>query len=223
MEKIFSYLEEKKEKEHDESLLNISAIGGCKLKIFLEKKGIFKEEYDTSLKRIFRMGDAYHTLLYNEISEGDYNSGIRIIGGEIDVKDFNNHLKGRIDLIVSNGTENFIVDIKSCSDWSFKKYIDEEKVPQQYIIQLQLYMHIKGFKKGILLFINKNNQKIGEVGIEYNKELVDKLLNEINIFYNNMEKNIFPEPCDGGEWGCKACEYFKKNKEDILNKLKIKS
>jgi len=220
MEKIFSYLEEKKEKEHDETLINISAIGGCKLKIFLEKKGLFKDEYDINLKRIFRTGDAYHSLIYNEIIERSYESGIHVVANELDLKDINNHLKGRCDCIVSDGKENIVLDIKSCSDFAFKKYVEERKVPPQYLIQLQLYMHILKLKKGVLLFVNKNNQKTGEVGIEYNKEFVDNLLKEINIFYDNLINNIPPEPCDGGEWGCKACEYFKNNKEDILNKLK---
>ncbi len=191
------------------------------MKVFLEKKGLYKEEYDESLKRIFKTGDAYHQLICSEIIEKSYESGIHILGGEIDVKDLNNHLKGRIDLLCSNGIESFIVDVKSCSDWSFKKYVDEGKVPQQYIIQLQLYMYILKLKKGVLLFINKNNQKTGEVDVEYDEVFVKQLLNNINIFYNDLNNNIPPQCCDGGEWGCKACEYFKNNREEILNKLTI--
>ncbi len=222
MEKIFDYLETKKEKEHDESLLNISAIGGCFMKIFLEKKGVFKEDYDPSLKRIFRAGDAYHSLIYNEIIERAYESGVHVIANELDLKDVGNHLKGRCDCIISDGKENIVLDIKSCSDWAFKKYVDESSVPPQYIVQLQLYMYILKLKKGILLFVNKNNQKTGEVGIEYDEGLVKELLIKINQFYDNMQNNIPPEPCDGGDFGCKACAYYREHEQEILEKLKEK-
>ena len=35
-----------------------------------------------------------------------------------------------------------------------------------------------------------------------------------------MQKNIPPDYCIGNSFGCRACEYFKKNKEEILKKLK---
>ena len=168
---VFEYLESKKEKEHDESLINISAIGGCKLKIFLEKKGIYKEEYSTSLKRIFRVGDAFHSL-----------------------------------------------DIKSCSAWSFDKY-QKGEIPKTYIWQIQLYLHILGYKKGILLFVNKNTSKTFEFDIEYNEQFVNEILEEIDKFYKDMENNIPPAVCTS-EFPCAACEYYKKNEIEILNKLK---
>ena len=217
---VFEYLENNEnKKEHDESLLSISQLGNCKMKLFLELKKLYKEEYSTSLKRIFRVGDAFHSLIYNEIIEKSYESGIRIVTSEADVKDEKNKIKGRVDCIISDGRELMVLDIKSCSAWSFDKY-QKGEIPNNYRCQIQLYLHILGYKKGILLFVNKNTSKTFEYLIEYDKEFVDKLLKEINIFYDNMKNNIPPEPCDGGDFGCKACEYFEKNKEDILNKLK---
>ena len=215
---VFEYLESKKEKEHDESLINISAIGGCKLKIFLEKKGIYKEEYSTSLKRIFRVGDAFHSLIYNEIIEKSYESGIRIVASEVDVKDEKNKIKGRVDCIISDGRELIVLDIKSCSAWSFDKY-QKGEIPKTYIWQIQLYLHILGYKKGILLFVNKNTSKTFEFDIEYNEQFVNEILEEIDKFYKDMENNIPPAVCTS-EFPCAACEYYKKNEIEILNKLK---
>jgi len=149
---VFEYLENNEnKKEHDESLLSISQLGNCKMKLFLELKKLYKEEYSTSLKRIFRVGDSFHSLIYNEIIEKSYESGIRIVASEVDVKDEKNKIKGRVDCIISDGRELIVLDIKSCSAWSFDKY-QKGEIPNNYRCQIQLYLHILGYKKGILLF-----------------------------------------------------------------------
>jgi hypothetical protein len=183
---------------------SISSVLGCWKKKYQQMKGIFKEEYDENTKRIFSIGDIYHREIIAElITKGEAN-GIHLIAGEFNI----NHpfLSGRIDAVLSDGKDMIILDCKSASKYTMDK-IKSGECPENYKAQINLYMHITGIHKGILLFIGKEKGNLFEYEVAYDKEACEKLIAEIKGFMdNNIAKDIEPEEkCNGLPFGCPVC------------------
>lgn len=182
---------------------SISSIGGCWRRKYLELRGEYKEEFSESLKRVFNIGNIFHRDIISElISKG--NNGIHVISAETLIPE-HPRISGRIDIIVSDGKELYVVDCKSSSAWTFGK-LKEGEVSQQYKDQVLLYEYFTGIHKGLLLFIEKSKGEIFEVPVEYDEERAKILVREIEDFFTKyVEKNIEPPCCNGGMFGCKAC------------------
>lgn len=180
-----------------------SSVGCCWRKKYLELKGLFKEEFTPETLRIFDIGNIHHRNIIHElISKGN---GTHIVAAEVTLPE-HKYISGRIDTVVSDGKDLYIVDIKSASDWTIKEVVGGE-VPQNYQDQVQLYMHLTGIHRGILLFVGKNKGQIEEVEVVYHKDRAEELIKQIEDFFiNYVEKNVEPEKCDGGQFGnCPCC------------------
>lgn len=188
---------------------SISSINFCWRKKYLEIKGLYKEDFDENTKRIFNIGNIFHRDIINELIEKG-NNGIYLVAAEINIPE-NTYISGRIDVIISNGKDLFIVDIKSASKWTIDN-IQECGCPENYKNQVLLYMYLTKIYNGILLFVEKGKGIIEEVEVVYDEEKAKKLVGEIENFMKNyVEKNIEPPKCDGkGMWGCQCC-YPKNN------------
>lgn len=196
-----------KEEPHKSSgKFSISGIGGCWRKKFLEIKGLYKEEYDAKSIRTFAIGDLFHRQAVKEITERAPQCGFQVLTGEVNIPE-QKYISGRIDLILvkQDTGERFVVDIKSCGDYTLNEAI-QGRASQQYIDQVNLYLHFLGIKRGYLLFYGKHKGAIEEVAVEYNKDRALQQIKEIEDFYKNyVEKNIEPEPCQNQKWGCNCC------------------
>jgi predicted phage-related endonuclease len=115
-------------------------------------------------------------------------------------------ISGRADQIVADQKgELMVVDIKSCSDWTLNK-AREEEAPENYINQVQLYLHFFKLKRGYILFYGKHRGDIEEHEVIYDAALCARLIDEIEKFMKeNVAKNVPPPPCFGGQWGCPVC------------------
>ena len=208
-------IEEKPRKYMHSGKFHISSIGQCKRKIYLKLKGIYKDDFDPKTLRTFGIGNLIHQQIIKELFQKTEQVNWRILTGEIDIPP-HRYIVGRCDLIMVNSKteEKVIIDIKSISPWSFGKI---EKAEYQYIKnynnQIQLYLHFFKIEKGVLLFVNKASSEIKEIEIKYDKELCLKLIKEIEDFFKDyVEKDIAPNPCDGGDFGCDACGVAKNEK-----------
>jgi hypothetical protein len=183
---------------------SISSVNGCWKKKYQQMKNLFKEEYDENTKRTFSLGDIYHRQIIGEIISKGENKGLHLVAAEFLLD--HPFLSGRIDAVVSDGKDLFIVDCKSAGSYTMRK-IEEGECPDNYQNQLQLYMFITGIHKGILLFIGKEKGKIIEYEVKYDQVLCEKLISEIKIFMEeNIAKDIEPEEkCDGMPFGCPVC------------------
>jgi CRISPR/Cas system-associated exonuclease Cas4 (RecB family) len=69
-----------------------------------------------------------------------------------------------------------------------------------------MYLHFFHLKKGYIIFISKDKGEIEEVAIEYDEARAKQVIKEIDDFYiNHVDKNILPEKCSGGFFGCDVC------------------
>lgn len=190
---------------------SLSSLGGCWRTKYLELKGLYKKKYDPKTIRTFAIGDAFHQLGMKVFFEKAQQAGISVAATEVNIPEGpeSKYVSGRTDCIISHRAtgEMNVVDFKSCGAWTFKK-VKEGDVAQNYLDQVNMYLHFFKLKKGYLLFISKDKGDIAEVVVEYDEERAKLLLKEIEDFYvNYVDKNIEPPSCEGRTFGCDVCGY----------------
>ena len=205
-----------KQKYHSSSgKFSISSIGSCMRTKYMEIKGLYKKEFDTKTLRTFSIGNLIHLQVTNELLQKSEQFNWRVIGAEIDIPE-HPKISGRCDIVLCNSKtkEMLLIDVKSCSPWTFKN-VDSNEFPfiENYKNQLQLYLHFFNIPKGVLLFVNKSSSEVKEVEVIYDKDLCLKLIKEIEDFFiNYVDKNIEPPKCDLSisPFGCECCGVEKK-------------
>lgn len=194
----------------------ISRVGSCWRKIYLIMKGEYEEEFDAKTLRAFEIGNLFHRQAVKELMEKSDKTNLKVVAVEVDVPE-QEKISGRVDVIMSDSKtkEMFVVDIKSCTDWTLGQ-VRGGKCSKNYIYQIQLYLHFFGMKRGFILFFGKHRGEVEELEIIHDEELCLRLIKEVGDFFtNNVDKNIVPEKCDGEPWGCEVCEI---KKPSSLNK-----
>jgi len=204
---ITEILDNKIEGHKSSGKFSISSIGGCFRKKYMELKGLYKEEFDAKTLRIFDIGDLFHQQVCKEIFSKGQQHNIHVVAAEINIPE-QKYFSGRADIILSNSLtgEKFIVDVKSCGDWTFNKVLNGE-CPQNYQDQVQLYLHFFNIPKGYLVFMNKAKATVTEFEVVYdNARCLDLIKQVEDFFVNNFDKDIPPGKCSGGNFGCSVCE-----------------
>jgi len=205
---IKEVLDEVRRPHKSSGKFSISSVGSCWRKKYMEMKGLYRQDYDARMQRIFDIGDSFHRQTVREFLEKGDSVGIRVIAAEVLVPE-HQYISGRADLVLfhSELNEKIIVDIKSASDWTFNKVVlhDYSEIGH-YIKQVQLYLHFFKIQKGYLLFVSKNKAHVEEVEVIYDQKLCEGLVEDIEHFMKDyVAKDILPPQCDGGQWGCEAC------------------
>jgi len=204
---IKEILDNKQGKHISSGKFSISSIGGCWRKKYFSLKGLYKEEFNEQTFRVFDVGDMIHRRICSEFMSKCETHGYSVAAMEVNIPE-HKYVSGRSDIILVNKSsgEKFVVDVKSCSKWTFDKVLKGE-VAENYINQVQLYLHFFNIQKGFLLFVNKGNFQVAEFEVVYDKDKCLGLVKEIEDFFiNNVDKDIAPEKCDGGQFGCSCCE-----------------
>lgn len=200
----------------------ISSIGQCPRKIFLSIKKRYKEEFEEQLLRTFRTGNKVHEGIMNEIVVKGNVNDIHVTAAEITLANCHPQISGRIDLILSDGKELYITDVKSCSQWQMKKF-KKGDIPQNYIDQVTMYGFFSGIHNLTLLFVEKNSGEIFQYDVPYDETRAKQLIKEIEDFFSTfILPDKEPEKCDGEPYGCKCCGIEKKKYQpplDIITNL----
>jgi len=137
------------------------------------------------IMRLFDHGDSIHRLIMKPLLS---MRKIHVVASEVDIPP-RSLISGRADIIVSDGTDLYVVDIKSMNSMVFKN-LDEPK--QEHIDQVQLYLHYLDPKKGILLYVNKDSQELKEFEIEYNPKRAQFLLESFRNLKKKIDSNVIP-------------------------------
>jgi CRISPR/Cas system-associated exonuclease Cas4 (RecB family) len=180
---IDKHLEEKERKFREREHFYASELGNTKRQIFENFKNAKPQKFSAITHRIFDNGNEVHKRYMR------YFIGMGIlVAAEIDVG--NDLVHGRCDAVITDKKQNYVVEIKSCSQWTFNKL--EEPKPW-HKIQLMIYMHFLNIPQGILLYENKDNQQIKTFDIKLEKELIEKILVELKKLKEMIDSNIEPE------------------------------
>jgi len=194
------YLE--REQDKTQTHFYITDAGKCARAIFFKFKKAPKRELEARILRMFDHGDYIHQLIMKALF-GARN--VRVIASEIDMPP-QEIISGRADAILSIDNELYVLDIKSMNSMIFDKL---ESPKEENVYQIQLYLHFFQIKKGILLYVNKDNQDLKEFVLQYDRVLAEKLLKELCELKKKIEQNIVPLPLPDwpDNWQCRYCQF----------------
>lgn len=224
-ELIDKYYKDKREERNQEHFY-ISDAGKCQRAIYFSIKRYPRKEREARVLRIFDRGDVTHRGLLNALFG---IPEIRIIASEVDIPP-KELFRGHTDAIISIDNKLYVVEIKSSSEYKFKKLNEPEET---HLKQLQLYMHYFKIPQGVLIYENKNTQELKEFEVKYSPELCKKILSEFRTLKEQyMDQDIIPpiplefkkkrETAGGNEenfpWECRYCDF-----EEECDKVERKS
>jgi CRISPR/Cas system-associated exonuclease Cas4 (RecB family) len=197
------YLDRERDKKNKtQTSFYISEAGKCPRSIFFKFKNVFKKDLEPNILRLFEYGDKIHQSIMNSLIS---STDIRVVSSEINIPP-QQLVRGRIDAILSDGKELYVLDIKSMNSMIFRG-LEEPK--EENILQVQLYLHYFQIKKGILLYVNKDNLNLKEYFIEYDPIKVSSLLDNLTILKKQIDSDIIPARITGypDDWQCRYCQF----------------
>lgn len=194
------YLDRQRDKEQQH--FYITDAGRCPRAIFFKFKNVPRKEMEANILRLFDHGDHIHKLIMKPLLS---TREIHVVASEVDIPP-QELISGRADAVLSDGKELYVLDIKSMNSMVFRKLTEPK---EENINQIQLYLHYFKLKKGILLYVNKDSQELKEFVVEYNPELCNNLLVNLQDLKTKIEQNIIPartvEWPSG--WQCQYCQF----------------
>ena len=199
--------------ERDRFYFYISDAGKCPRALYFQFKKVPRKQPNPRILRVFDEGDYIHMRLMSVL----FSLGVaKAVEVSIPPREL---IHGRADAIVVFDNTPYVLEIKSTSDFNFRKL----KKPQPYHLkQLQLYMHYFKIAKGILLYENKDNQRLKEFLIEYDPNIVEKLLKDFELLREQIKKDVIPAIPESIEsWRCRYCDYRRECSRVEKSKLKI--
>jgi len=192
------YLDQQKRKE--QTRFYITDAGKCGRAVFFKFKNAPREKLDPRILRLYEKGEYLHRNIISIL----IRMGI-LVASEVNIPG-QEMIAGRADGIVSLNNELYLLDIKSMNSMIFRG-LNEPK--EENICQLQLYLHYFNIKKGILLYIDKDQQEIKEFTINYDKNLVQSLLKNFTDLKQKVDSNVIPDrlPNYPQNWQCQYCQF----------------
>lgn len=178
----------------------ITDVGKCNRAIFFKFKNVPRKKLEPRILRIFDHGEQLHRNIFSILYrlKIGVTTEIPIPAQEI--------VGGRADAILCLNNENYVLDIKSINSSIFKNLTSPR---EENYYQIQLYLHFFQIKKGILLYIDKDQQEMKEFLVEYNPEICQRLLNNFKLIQEKINSNIIPAvlPDYPNNWQCNYCQF----------------
>ena len=144
-----------------------SEAGQCMRKVWYSFRN--PKPADKQLLKVFEAGNRLHEFVA-EVFQSDKNPQIDLVEKEvpflIEIDDF--VISGRIDDLIRVKIENkeALVEVKSTKDL---RYMEEPS--ESHVMQLQLYLHARKLREGILLYLEKNTLKSKTFHIVYDDNI----------------------------------------------------
>lgn len=194
------YLDRQRDKEQHH--FYISDAGKCSRAVFFKFKNVPKKEMEAHILRLFDHGDSIHKLIMKPLLS---TRDVHVVASEVNIAP-QEIISGRADAIISDGKQLYVLDIKSMNSFVFKNLAEPK---EENVSQLQLYLHYFKIPKGILLYVNKDNQQLKEFIVSYNKPQVEKLLNTLTCLKKQIDSNIIPSRISDypSDWQCRYCQF----------------
>lgn len=180
----------------------ITDAGRCPRSIFFKFKNAPRKDMEARILRLFDHGDSIHQLIMKPLF------GVRevhVVAAEVNIPP-QELISGRADAIISFGKELYVLDIKSMNGMVFRNL---NAAKEENIDQIQLYLHYFKVPKGILLYVNKDNQELKEFVFTYDKPRALRLLKSLEALQKEIDTDIIPKRIDGypQDWQCKYCQF----------------
>jgi CRISPR/Cas system-associated exonuclease Cas4 (RecB family) len=192
------YLEN--QKNRDQTRFYITDAGKCPRAVFFKFKNAPKAPMDARILRIFEHGEHIHRNIFNILYR--LRIGVTI---EIPIPS-QEIVSGRADAILCINNENYVLDIKSINSMIFRN-LNQPK--EENVFQVQLYMHFFGIKKGLLLYVDKDQQELKEFFLDYDEFLVKSLMDNFHTLKSQIESGSIPARLADypRNWQCNYCQF----------------
>jgi CRISPR/Cas system-associated exonuclease Cas4 (RecB family) len=174
---------------------------------------------EPDLLKIFELGNMLHEFIV-KVLKSEKNEEVEVVNEELPVEvnlgEF--VISGRIDslIVIKELGEKVILEVKSCSNVN-----KIEKPYTEHLMQVQIYMHLLGFKRAILLYIDKRNLKTRAFYVDYDEEWAKMIMERFYILHEHLKKDVPPPPEGkmlGFSYMCERCAY-----KDVCSKEKYNS
>lgn len=191
-----------KSKDKEQTHFYITDAGKCNRAVFFKFKKAPREEMDARILRIFEHGDYIHQLIMKALF-GARN--VHVVASEISMPP-QEIISGRADAILSVDNELYVLDIKSMNSMVFRNLTSPK---EENLYQLQLYLHYFKIKKGILLYVDKDQQELKEFIVDYQPEICQQLLDNFKSLKDKIDFNTIPPvlPDYPKNWQCNYCPF----------------
>lgn len=192
------YLEQQRNREQNH--FYISDVGKCPRAVFFKFKNAPREKMDARILRIFERGETMHRNIINTL----FRLGI-VVAAEVTIPN-QEIISGRADVIICLNNELYVLDIKSINSMIFRNLTEPK---QENFQQVQLYLHYFNIKKGILLYVDKDQQEIKEFIFDYDSKLVESLLSDFQSLKTKIDSNVIPVRLSDWpqNWQCQYCQF----------------
>ncbi|PIP23489.1 MAG: hypothetical protein COX36_02965 [Candidatus Nealsonbacteria bacterium CG23_combo_of_CG06-09_8_20_14_all_38_19] len=194
------YLDRQKDKEQHH--FYITDAGKCGRAVFFKFKNVPREKMEANILRMFDHGDHIHQLIMKPLLS---IRDIHVVASEVNIPP-QEIISGRADAILSDGKELYVLDIKSMNSMVFRNL---QTPKEENVDQVQLYMHFFKVKKGILLYVNKDNQELKEFVLDYNPLRAENLIENLKQLKVKIDSDIVPSriPTYPSDWQCQYCAF----------------
>ena len=166
--------------------------------LYLAYNGLLPEQViDDNLQRIFDNGNFLEERMATYFTKMDI-----LLDREIEAKSDNPPISGRADFLLKHADYDKIgLELKSINDKGFEALKNRPK--REHTVQLQIYLHILKLPYGVVLYENKNNQKLKAFGMLPDPEIWAQILKKCENVMLMMEP---PSRCSGPQW-CNCRSY----------------
>jgi len=195
------YLDRQRDKEQNH--FYITDAGKCPRQIFFKFKNAPRKEMEANILRLFDHGDSIHKLIMKSLVS---TRDIHVVASEVNIPP-QEIISGRADAIISDGKELYVLDIKSMNSMIFRNL---ESPKEENVAQVQLYLHYFKIPKGILLYVNKDNQELKEFFVYYDKKISESLISELSDLKKKIDSNTIPARVSTypDDWQCRYCQFL---------------
>ena len=173
-----------------------SALGStCDRYLYASFNGLLPwEDLDPRVKRIFDTGSSLEDRMDKYFTKMNI-----LIAREQPLKLSSPPISGRLDFLVAHPTKGeAVLELKSINEKGFNDLKSSPK--HDHFIQLQIYLNLLNKDYGIVLYENKNDQKLKAFKVERDVKVWNTLLERCQNIMNMTE---FPTTCTGDTW-CKC-------------------
>ena len=188
------------EKPRKQNYFYVTDAGRCHRYIFFKFKQAPQRKMEARILRLFDHGNYIHRLIIKALD----GQGV-LLGEEVNIPP-SDIVHGRADAILSIDNEKYVLDIKSINSFKFGSLTSPS---EEYINQLQLYLHFFGIKKGVILYVNKDTQALKEFFLDYDASKCDWLLNDLKEIKKEIKEKIVSSRLPGwpANSQCRYCPF----------------
>lgn len=154
--------------------------------------------------RVFAVGDLIHNFIYNVLKSSKRN--IKLVENEksLSIVDIDSDIciNGRADDVIMSefDGEKYVLEVKSVKSLYFIKTNGPDPA---HIDQVTIYMKALGYKRGMLLYVDKNTLETKHFVITYDGKVLKKIFERLREVEQYISDGFLPDSV-----GCTCPSYY---------------